>query len=267
MFKFNQKPFLYERIYFCLRIIYQQILFANQKHLNLKNIKTPMDKNIVSFNDATIKQSGKTILTNVSIDVAEGSFVFLIGRTGSGKSSLIKTIYGDLELSEGLGSVGKFDLTRLKSKQIPALRRTFGVVFQDFKLLPDRNIEDNLKFVLKATGWKNNTQIHERIDQVLKMVGIEVNKKKFPFELSGGEQQRIAIARALLNDPKLIIADEPTWNLDPQTSQDIMQLFKSLHEKGMTLLMATHDYQMIVKFPGKIFKCEEGKVFEVVAKT
>lgn len=233
----------------------------------MKNIKTPMDKNIVSFNDATIKQSGKTILTNVSIDVAEGSFVFLIGRTGSGKSSLIKTIYGDLELSEGLGSVGKFDLTRLKSKQIPALRRTLGVVFQDFKLLPDRNIEDNLKFVLKATGWKNNTQIHERIDQVLKMVGIEVNKKKFPFELSGGEQQRIAIARALLNDPKLIIADEPTGNLDPQTSQDIMQLFKSLHEKGMTLLMATHDYQMIVKFPGKIFKCEEGKVFEVVAKT
>ena len=226
-----------------------------------------MDKKIVSFNDATIKQSGKTILTNVSIDVAEGSFVFLIGRTGSGKSSLIKTIYGDLELSEGLGSVGKFDLTRLKSKQIPALRRTLGVVFQDFKLLPDRNIEDNLKFVLKATGWKNNTQIHERIDQVLKMVGIEVNKKKFPFELSGGEQQRIAIARALLNDPKLIIADEPTGNLDPQTSQDIMQLFKSLHEKGMTLLMATHDYQMIVKFPGKIFKCEEGKVFEVVAKT
>ncbi len=233
----------------------------------MKNIKTPMDKKIVSFNDATIKQSGKTILTNVSIDVAEGSFVFLIGRTGSGKSSLIKTIYGDLELSEGLGSVGKFDLTRLKSKQIPALRRTLGVVFQDFKLLPDRNIEDNLKFVLKATGWKNNTQIHERIDQVLKMVGIEVNKKKFPFELSGGEQQRIAIARALLNDPKLIIADEPTGNLDPQTSQDIMQLFKSLHEKGMTLLMATHDYQMIVKFPGKIFKCEEGKVFEVVAKT
>jgi len=226
-----------------------------------------MTENIVSFSDATIKQSGKTILSEVSIDVPEGSFVFLIGRTGSGKSSLIKTIYADLALADGHGNVGEFDLTRLKSKQIPSLRRSLGVVFQDFKLLPDRNIEDNLGFVLKATGWKNKKKIGERIDQVLKMVGIELNKKKFPFELSGGEQQRIAIARALLNDPKLIIADEPTGNLDPQTSQDIMQLFKSLHQKGMTLLMATHDYQMIVKFPGKIFKCEDGKVFEVVAKT
>jgi cell division transport system ATP-binding protein len=227
----------------------------------------PMPKNIVSFSDATIEQNGKTILTDVSIDVPQGSFVFLIGRTGSGKSSLIKTIYGDLELAGGLGSVGDYDLTRLKSKQIPSLRRTLGVVFQDFKLLPDRSIEDNLKFVLKATGWRDKNEISQRIEEVLNMVGIEVNKKKFPFELSGGEQQRIAIARALLNDPKLIIADEPTGNLDPQTSQDIMQLFKSLHQKGMTLLMATHDYQMIVKFPGKIFKCEEGKVFEVVAKT
>lgn len=226
-----------------------------------------MTENIVSFSDATIKQSGKTVLREVSIDVPEGSFVFLIGRTGSGKSSLIKTIYADLALADGFGNVGEFDLTRLKSKQIPSLRRSLGVVFQDFKLLPDRNIEDNLSFVLKATGWKNKKKIGERIDQVLKMVGIKLNKKKFPFELSGGEQQRIAIARALLNDPKLIIADEPTGNLDPQTSQDIMQLFKSLHQKGMTLLMATHDYQMIVKFPGKIFKCEDGKVFEVVAKT
>ena len=231
------------------------------------NICILMAGNIVSFSDATIKQSGKNVLTNVSIDVPEGSFVFLIGRTGSGKSSLIKTIYGDLELSEGLGSVGEFDLTRLKSRQIPSLRRTLGVVFQDFKLLPDRSIADNLKFVLKATGWRDKNEINLRIDEVLEMVGIQINKKKFPFELSGGEQQRIAIARALLNDPKLIIADEPTGNLDPQTSQEIMQLFKSLHQKGMTLLMATHDYQMIVKFPGKIFKCEGGKVFEVIAKT
>ena len=226
-----------------------------------------MSKNIVSFSDATIKQNGKTVLKDVSIDVPEGSFVFLIGRTGSGKSSLIKTIYGDLKLEDGLGSVGEFDLLRLKSKEIPSLRRSLGVVFQDFKLLPDRNIYENLKFVLKATGWRDINKINQRIDEVLKMVGITINKNKFPFELSGGEQQRIAIARALLNDPKLIIADEPTGNLDPQTSQDIMQLFKSLHQKGMTLLMATHDYQMIVKFPGKIFKCEDGKVFEVVAKT
>ena len=225
-----------------------------------------MSKNIVSFSDATIKQNGKTVLRDVSIDVPEGSFVFLIGRTGSGKSSLIKTIYGDLKLEDGLGSVGGFDLLRLKSKEIPSLRRSLGVVFQDFKLLPDRNIYENLKFVLKATGWRDKNKINQRIDEVLKMVGITINKNKFPFELSGGEQQRIAIARALLNDPKLIIADEPTGNLDPQTSQDIMQLFKLLHQKGMTLLMATHDYQMIVKFPGKIFKCEDEKVFEVVAK-
>ena len=226
-----------------------------------------MPNNIVSFSDAKIKQRGKTILTNVSIDVPEGSFIFLIGRTGSGKSSLIKTIYGDLELAEGIGNVTGFDLTRLNSNQIPNLRRGLGVVFQDFKLLQDRTIGENLKFVLKATGWRNKKEIDNRIDKVLEMVGINLNKNKYPFELSGGEQQRIAIARALLNDPKLIIADEPTGNLDPQTSQEIMQLFKTLHEKGMTLLMATHDYQMIVKFPGKIFKCEDGKVFEVIAKT
>ena len=226
-----------------------------------------MPNNIVSFSDATINQRGRTILKNVSIDVSEGSFVFLIGRTGSGKSSLIKTIYGDLELVGGVGNVAGYDLTRLKSKQIPNLRRELGVVFQDFKLLPDRTIDDNLKFVLKSTGWKNKKEIADRINNVLKMVGITLNKNKYPFELSGGEQQRVAIARALLNEPKLIIADEPTGNLDPQTSQEIMQFFKSLHEKGMTLLMATHDYQMIVKFPGKIFKCENGKVFEVIAKT
>ena len=226
-----------------------------------------MSDNIVSFSDATINQSGKTILTNVSIEVPEGSFVFLIGRTGSGKSSLIKTIYGDLELAGGVGNVAGYDLTRLKSKQIPNLRRELGVVFQDFKLLQDRTIGENLKFVLRSTGWKNKKEIDDRINKVLKMVGITLNKDKYPFELSGGEQQRVAIARALLNEPKLIIADEPTGNLDPQTSQEIMQLFKSLHEKGMTLLMATHDYQMIVKFPGKIFKCEDGKIFEVIAKT
>ena len=205
--------------------------------------------------------------SNVTIDVPDGGFVFLIGRTGSGKSSIIKTIYGDIKLENGLGTVADFDLTRLKNKQIPELRRDLGVVFQDFKLLPDRNIKSNLEFVLRATGWTNKNKISKRIAEVLDMVGIQVNTDKFPFELSGGEQQRIAIARALLNNPKLIIADEPTGNLDPQTSLEIMRLFKSLHEKGMTVLMATHDYNMIVKFPGKIFKCEGGKVFEVIAKT
>ncbi|MBR98520.1 MAG: phosphonate ABC transporter ATP-binding protein [Flavobacteriaceae bacterium] len=225
-----------------------------------------MSKFILSFSDADIIQNEKIILSKVSIDVLPGEFVFLIGRTGTGKSSLIRTIYGDLELKKGLGHVVGFDLTRIKNKEVSMLRKSIGVVFQDFKLLPDRNIYKNLQFVLKATGWKNNEAIDSRIDQVIEMVGMKVDKNKFPSELSGGEQQRIAIARALLNKPHLIIADEPTGNLDPQTSQEIMRLFKSLHKQGITILMATHDYNMIVKFPGRIFKCEEGKVFEVVTK-
>ena len=225
-----------------------------------------MSKFILSFSDADIIQNRKIILSKVSIDILPGEFVFLIGRTGTGKSSLIKTIYGDLELKEGLGHVVGFDLTRIKNKDISMLRKSIGVVFQDFKLLPDRNIYKNLQFVLRATGWKNSKEIDSRIEKVIEMVGIKINTNKFPSELSGGEQQRIAIARALLNKPNLIIADEPTGNLDPQTSQEIMLLFKSLHKQGITILMATHDYNMIVKFPGRIFKCEDGKVFEVVTK-
>tara|TARA_Y100000768_G_scaffold252612_1_gene191920 strand:- start:90 stop:770 length:681 start_codon:yes stop_codon:yes gene_type:complete len=225
-----------------------------------------MSKFILSFSDADIIQNNKIILSKVSIDILPGEFVFLIGRTGTGKSSLIKTIYGDLELKEGLGHVVGFDLTRIKNKDISMLRKSIGVVFQDFKLLPDRNIYKNLQFVLRATGWKNSKEIDSRIEKVIEMVGIKINTNKFPSELSGGEQQRIAIARALLNKPNLIIADEPTGNLDPQTSQEIMRLFKSLHKQGITILMATHDYNMIVKFPGRIFKCEDGKVFEVVTK-
>jgi len=225
-----------------------------------------MSKFILSFSDADIIQNHKIILSKVSIDILPGEFVFLIGRTGTGKSSLIKTIYGDIELKEGLGHVVGFDLSRIKNKEISMLRKSIGVVFQDFKLLPDRNIYKNLQFVLRATGWKNSKEIDSRIEKVLEMVGIKVNINKFPSELSGGEQQRIAIARALLNKPNLIIADEPTGNLDPQTSQEIMRLFKSLHKQGITILMATHDYNMIVKFPGRIFKCEDGKVFEVVTK-
>jgi len=206
------------------------------------------------------------VLDHVNFEVLPGEFVFLIGKTGSGKSSLIKALYGDLKLKSGVGHVAGYALESLSQKNIPNLRRSLGVVFQDFKLLPDRDIYDNLSFVLRATGWTDKTKINQRIQDVLELVGVDVNTKKYPFEISGGEQQRIAIARALLNEPQLIIADEPTGNLDPETSKEIMQLFKTLHQKGMTILMATHDYNMIVKFPGKIFQCENQQIFEVVAQ-
>lgn len=223
-----------------------------------------MENTILSFTEAQIKQSDKIILDKVNLKVHAGEFVFLIGKTGSGKSSLIKTLYGDLSLEQGTGQIAGYDLASLKEKQIPYLRRKLGVVFQDFKLLPDRNIFENLSFVLKATGWKDSQKIKQRIQDVLQLVGVDIAVEKYPFEISGGEQQRVAIARALLNEPELIIADEPTGNLDPETSKEIMKLFKKLHAQGMTLLMATHDYNMIVKFPGRIFRCEEGQLFEVV---
>ena len=221
---------------------------------------------ILSFTKAQIKQGDKPVLSDVNLKVHSGEFVFLIGKTGSGKSSLIKTLYGDLNLERGEGQIVGYNLVSLKEKQIPQLRRKLGVVFQDFKLLSDRNIFDNLNFVLKATGWKTTQKIKDRIKEVLTLVGVDASLQKFPFELSGGEQQRVAIARALLNEPELIIADEPTGNLDPETSKEIMTLFKKLHSQGMTLLMATHDYNMIVKFPGRIFRCEEGQLFEVIQK-
>ena len=221
---------------------------------------------MINLNNATIVNENKIIFTDVNFKVATGEFVFLIGKTGSGKSSLLKVLYGDLPLSSGQGSILDFDLTQIKDKQIPLLRRKLGVVFQDFKLLPDRTLFDNLAFVLKATGWKEKTKIKERVTEVLKLVNVNSSDQKFPFELSGGEQQRVAIARALLNHPELIIADEPTGNLDPETSQEIMQLFQKLHQGGISIIMATHDYNMIVKFPGKIFQCDQGSLNEVVRK-
>ncbi|MDA7694539.1 ATP-binding cassette domain-containing protein [Flavobacteriaceae bacterium] len=221
---------------------------------------------MINLNNATIVNENNIIFTDVNFKVATGEFVFLIGKTGSGKSSLLKVLYGDLPLSSGQGSILDFDLTQIKDKQIPLLRRKLGVVFQDFKLLPDRTLFDNLAFVLKATGWKEKTKIKERVTEVLKLVNVNSSDQKFPFELSGGEQQRVAIARALLNHPKLIIADEPTGNLDPETSQEIMQLFQKLHQGGISIIMATHDYNMIVKFPGKIFQCDQGSLNEVVRK-
>jgi len=221
---------------------------------------------MINLQNATIVNEKNTILTDVNFKVDVGEFVFLIGKTGTGKSSLLKLLYGDLPLHSGQGSIVGFDLNKLKDKEIPLLRRKLGVVFQDFKLLPDRTLFDNLSFVLKATGWKGKTKIKERVAEVLELVNVTSSDQKFPFELSGGEQQRVAIARALLNHPELIIADEPTGNLDPETSQEIMHLFRKLHTGGISIVMATHDYNMIVKFPGKIFQCDQGRLNEVVAK-
>ena len=221
---------------------------------------------MINLQNVTIVNEKNTILTDVNFRVDVGEFVFLIGKTGTGKSSLLKLLYGDLPLHSGQGTIVGFDLNKLKDKEIPLLRRKLGVVFQDFKLLPDRTLFDNLSFVLKATGWKGKTKIKEPVAEVLELVNVTSSDQKFPFELSGGEQQRVAIARALLNHPELIIADEPTGNLDPETSQEIMHLFRKLHTGGISIVMATHDYNMIVKFPGKIFQCDQGRLNEVVAK-
>jgi cell division transport system ATP-binding protein len=225
-----------------------------------------MQNMIVSLQNATIQNENQVVLADINFKVIKGDFIFLIGKTGAGKSSLLKVLYGDLPLSNGMGSILGYDLEKLKDRDIPSLRRKLGVVFQDFKLLPDRTVFDNLAFVLKATGWSGKEKIKTRVNEVLSMVKVNSEFHKFPFELSGGEQQRIAIARALLNHPQLIIADEPTGNLDPETSQEIMQLFKELHKGGISIIMATHDYNMIIKFPGKIFQCSDGMLREVIAK-
>ncbi|RZS91886.1 cell division ATP-binding protein FtsE [Aquimarina brevivitae] len=225
-----------------------------------------MSTPVLQLKDAAIYQRENLILSNVNVEVNKGDFVYLIGKTGTGKSSFMKTLYGDIPLVEGTGSIVDFDLRTLKEKQIPELRRKLGIVFQDFKLLNDRTVKGNLLFVLKATGWKDEKAMQSKIDDVLDKVGMKTKDFKYPYQLSGGEQQRIAIARALLNDPELILADEPTGNLDPQTSVEVMEVLQDINKNGNTILMATHDYALLLKYPSKTLKCDGNKVFEVVQR-
>jgi len=222
---------------------------------------------LVSIEQLNIKLSGKEILTDINFNIEKGEMIFLIGKTGSGKTTLIKSLYGDISIINSKKfDIVNFNLREIKDYQIPFLRRKIGIVFQDFKLLDDRSIFKNLEFVLKATGWSDNKKIEDRILEVLHMVGIEINLDTYPSKLSGGEQQRVALARALLNNPELIIADEPTGNLDPETSVEIISLFEKLNNLGITMIIATHDYNLILKLPGKIYKCENRKLFEVIRK-
>jgi cell division transport system ATP-binding protein len=217
---------------------------------------------IVEIKDAKIFQGDHLVLSDVNIQLDKGDFVYLIGKTGTGKSSLLKTLYGALPLKEGEGYVGDFDLKKLKRSQVPFLRRKLGIVFQDFELLTDRSVNDNLLFVLKATGWKNKTEMTDRMQEVLEKVGLGNKGYKMPHELSGGEQQRVAIARALLNDPDLILADEPTGNLDPNTTEEILNLLNTISKSGRAVLMATHDYVHMKKFSSRVIRCEGNSVTE-----
>ena len=215
---------------------------------------------IIELKGANIYQRDKLILSDVSFSIGKGEFVYLIGRTGSGKSSLLRTLYAELPTHDGTVNVAGFDLTEIHRKEIPYLRRKLGIVFQDFQLLDDRNVEANLEFVLRATGWYDQEQISERIDLALDKVGLRGKRKNMPYNLSGGERQGVAIARALLNNPDVIIADEPTGNLDPETALDVLKMLLRIADSGTAVLMATHNYGLIQKYPGRIIKCENHKI-------
>ncbi|TSA58685.1 MAG: ATP-binding cassette domain-containing protein [Sediminibacterium sp.] len=225
-----------------------------------------MSEAVVSIKNANIYQGSSLILENVNFEVHKGEFVYLVGKTGTGKSSLLKTLYGELTLKEGIGNVVGFDLLDMDWKKVPFLRRNLGVIFQDFQLLTDRSVYENLKFVLKATGWTDERLIEGKINDVLDKVGLKSKGFKMPFEMSGGEQQRVDIARALLNSPKLILADEPTGNLDPETSDEIMQLLIQIaKDYGTTVIMATHDFIVINRYPSRMLKTEMGKLIDSAA--
>ncbi|MBS1533908.1 MAG: ATP-binding cassette domain-containing protein [Flavobacteriaceae bacterium] len=226
-----------------------------------------MSTPVLSLKNVNIYQTGKVILSNVNLEIEQGEFLYIIGKTGTGKSSLMRTLYADLPLAEGQGSVVGFDLATLKDDQIPFLRRKLGIVFQDFRLLPDRTVKENMLFVLKATGWNNAQEMQAKIDEVLEKVDLRAVAEKMPHQLSGGEQQRVGIARALLNDPDLILADEPTGNLDPQTSVEVMEVLRKINANGKTIIMATHDYALLLKYPSKTLKCEDNQVFEVIQRS
>ncbi|MEI8112311.1 MAG: ATP-binding cassette domain-containing protein [Bacteroidia bacterium] len=224
------------------------------------------EENIIELVHADIVQSDHLVLTDISLEIKKGEFVYLIGKVGSGKSSIIKTLNAEIPLEKGDGKVAGYNLAELKTRDIPFLRRKLGVVFQDFRLLSDRNVYDNLSFVLNATDWKDETEIADRVNTVLEMVAMTHKSKSMPHQLSGGEMQRVTIARALLNNPEIILADEPTGNLDPQTSIELLQIFKDLNDEGKTIVIATHDYPLIRKFPARIVTVDEQKIYETVIK-
>lgn len=220
--------------------------------------------NIIELNNVKVFQRNILVLHDVTLNICRGEFVYLIGKTGSGKSSLMKMLYADLPLQEGEATVAGFNLKTIRTKEIPLLRRKIGIVFQDFQLLSDRSIEENMLFVMKSTGWNDKVAMQERIQQVFNKVGLCTKGFKFPHQLSAGEQQRVVVARALINNPDIILADEPTGNLDPETSHDILQLLHNISNEGTSVLMATHDYLMISQFPARTMRCENGTLTESV---